>query len=129
MKKYQPARTSSALWRATPVAAAVAAVLASGGVVHAQQAAPAASDTGSVVTITGIRRGIESAITVKKANDGVVEAISAEDVGKLPDNTVADAISRVPGLATQRKPSTGRSKKEAEQAAAEKTLATFDPKP
>jgi iron complex outermembrane receptor protein len=109
MKKYQPARTSSALWRATPVAAAVAAVLASGGVVHAQQAAPAASDTGSVVTITGIRRGIESAITVKKANDGVVEAISAEDVGKLPDNTVADAISRLPGLATQRNRSTGRS--------------------
>jgi iron complex outermembrane receptor protein len=45
----------------------------------------------------------------KRNNDGVVEAISAEDVGKLPDNTVADAISRLPGLATQRNRSTGRS--------------------
>jgi iron complex outermembrane receptor protein len=62
-----------------------------------------------VVTVTGIRRGIASAITDKKNNDGVVEAISAEDVGKLPDNTVADAISRLPGLATQRNRSTGRS--------------------
>jgi iron complex outermembrane receptor protein len=87
----------------------VAAVLASGGAAQAQQAAPAATETPAVVTVTGIRRGIESAITVKKNNDGVVEAISAEDVGKLPDNTVADAISRLPGLATQRNRSTGRS--------------------
>jgi iron complex outermembrane receptor protein len=109
MKSSQPAHPSRALLRATPVAAAVATVLASGGIVHAQQAAPTAADAGSVVTITGIRRGIESAITVKKSSDGVVEAISAEDVGKLPDNTVADAISRLPGLATQRNRSTGRS--------------------
>ena len=109
MKKFPPARSGSVLLRATPVAAAVATMLATGGVVHAQQAAPAASGTTTVVTVTGIRRGIESAITVKKNNDGVVEAISAEDVGKLPDNTVADAISRLPGLATQRNRSTGRS--------------------
>lgn len=103
MKKFQPARTTSVLLRATPVAAAVAAVLATSGVAYAQQAAaPAASDTGSVVTITGIRRGIESAISVKKNADQIVEAISAEDLGKLPDTSIAESISRLPGVAAQR---------------------------
>jgi iron complex outermembrane recepter protein len=103
MKKYQPARTSSVLWRATPVAAAVATVLATSGVAYAQQApAPAATDPGSVVTITGIRRGIESAISVKKNADQIVEAISAEDLGKLPDTSIAESISRLPGVASQR---------------------------
>lgn len=103
MKKYQPARSSSALWRATPVAAAVAAVLATSGVAYAQQApAPAATDPGSVVTITGIRRGIESAISVKKNSDQIVESISAEDIGKLPDSSIAESIARLPGIAAQR---------------------------
>lgn len=104
MKYSQPARTRSVLLRATPVAAAVAAVLASGGMAQAQTtpAAPAAADSGSVVTITGIRRGIESAISVKKNADQIVEAISAEDLGKLPDTSIAESISRLPGVAAQR---------------------------
>lgn len=108
MKSSNPVRAarSRALMQATPVAAAVAALLYSSGVAQAQTAGAAAPE---VVTITGIRRGIESAISVKKNSEGVVEAISAEDVGKLPDATVADAISRLPGLATQRNRSTGRS--------------------
>jgi hypothetical protein len=53
MKKSLSARTPAVLWRATPVAAAVAAVLASGGAAQAQQAAPAATETPAVVTGTG----------------------------------------------------------------------------
>ncbi len=103
MKKYQPVRAHTVLMRATPVAAAVAAVLASSGLAYAQQAAaPAASAGGSVVTITGIRRGIESAISVKKNADQIVEAISAEDLGKLPDTSIAESIARLPGVAAQR---------------------------
>ncbi len=103
MKKSQPARTSTVLLRATPVAAAVAAVLATSGIAYAQQATtPSAAEAGSVVTITGIRRGIESAISVKKNADQIVEAISAEDLGKLPDTSIAESISRLPGVASQR---------------------------
>jgi TonB-dependent receptor len=87
--------------RATPVAAAVAAMLLGTGPAHAQQAA-ADGAAPQVITITGIRRGIESAINVKKNADGVVEAISAEDIGKLPDNSIAESIARLPGLAAQR---------------------------
>lgn len=54
------------------------------------------------VTVTGIRKGIEDAISVKKNADGVVEAISAEDIGKLPDTTIAESLGRLPGLSAQR---------------------------
>jgi iron complex outermembrane receptor protein len=54
------------------------------------------------VTVTGIRSAIESAISVKKNADNIVEAISAEDIGKLPDNSIAESIARLPGVAAQR---------------------------
>jgi TonB-dependent receptor len=54
------------------------------------------------VVVTGIRHGIEDAIEIKKGNDSIVEAISAEDIGKLPDTSIADSISRLPGLTSQR---------------------------
>ncbi|HZF79200.1 MAG TPA: hypothetical protein VEZ89_05360, partial [Rubrivivax sp.] len=54
------------------------------------------------VTITGIRRGIESAISTKKNADSIVEAISAEDLGKLPDTSIAESMSRMTGVAAQR---------------------------
>lgn len=102
MKKFPPVHSGSVLLRATPVAAAVATLLATGGMAHAQQAAPAASDTAAVVTVTGIRRGIESAIATKRDADTIVESISAEDIGKLPDSSIAESIARLPGLAAQR---------------------------
>ena len=87
----------------TPIAAAMAALLLGTSPVLAQTtpaAAPAAPS--QTITVTGIRRGIESAINVKKNADGVVEAISAEDIGKLPDNSIAESIARLPGLSAQR---------------------------
>ncbi len=54
------------------------------------------------VTVTGIRRGIEDAIETKQQNSSIVEAISAEDIGKLPDASIADSIARLPGLTAQR---------------------------
>ncbi|HEY5970366.1 MAG TPA: TonB-dependent receptor [Pseudoxanthomonas sp.] len=54
------------------------------------------------VTVTGIRAGIEGAISVKRDSSSIVEAISAEDIGKLPDVSIAESIARLPGLAAQR---------------------------
>ncbi len=61
---------------------------------------PAASDT--VVVVHGIRASLQSAQNLKRKNDDVVDAISAEDIGKLPDASIADSIARMPGLAAQR---------------------------
>jgi iron complex outermembrane receptor protein len=62
----------------------------------------------TVVTVAGIRRGIEEAISIKKNSSSIVEAISAEDIGKLPDNTVAESISRLSGVTTQRNKVNGK---------------------
>lgn len=94
--------TPRAFLQATPVAAAVALLLSS-GVAQAQEAAA------QTITVTGIRRGIEGAINVKKNADGIVEAISAEDIGKLPDTTIAESLARLPGVTTQRTRSGGAS--------------------
>ena len=54
------------------------------------------------VTVTGIRAGIESAIAVKRDSTSIVEAVSAEDIGKLPDASIAESIARLPGVTAQR---------------------------
>ncbi len=54
------------------------------------------------VTVTGFRASLENTIALKKEASSIVEAVSAEDIGKLPDQSIGEAISRLPGLATQR---------------------------
>ena len=56
-------------------------------------------DTGIVVT--GFRASLQNAINKKKKADQIVESVSAEDIGKLPDASIGEAIARLPGLAAQ----------------------------
>ena len=83
----------------TPIAAACTLLLISGAS-YAQEIADTPAT--QVVVVSGIRRGIESAIATKKGSDQIIEAVSAEDLGKLPDSSIADSIARLPGLAAQR---------------------------
>lgn len=101
MKNLKLKRTVFAL---APVAAGCAALLVTTGSVYAQTAD---SNLGTV-TVTGIRAAIESAIAVKKGSDNIVEAVSSEDLGKLPDNSIAESISRLPGVSAQRNRTTGK---------------------
>jgi iron complex outermembrane receptor protein len=91
---------AQSIFRLSPVAAGATVMLVALGA-QAQSTQPGASDA-QVITVTGIRRGIENAINVKKNSDSIVEAISAEDIGKLPDSSIAESIARLPGLAAQR---------------------------
>ena len=97
MKSHRPASKRSRLLQATPVSAAVATLLCA-----VPEACAQTSGTTQTVTVTGIRRGIESAVSVKKNADSIVESISAEDIGKLPDSSIAESIARLPGLTAQR---------------------------
>ena len=87
--------------RRTALSLAVAVALGMPGMVLAQEAPAAEGDLEEIV-VTGIRAGIESAIAVKQESMSIVEAISAEDIGKLPDTSIAESISRLPGLTSQR---------------------------
>jgi TonB-dependent receptor len=50
------------------------------------------------VVVTGIRAAQERAVSIKRNAASVVDAISAEDIGKLPDVTISDSLQRVPGV-------------------------------
>ena len=54
------------------------------------------------VLVRGIRSSIQSAQAIKRQADNIVDSIVAEDIGKLPDRSIAEAIQRVPGVAVSR---------------------------
>ena len=54
------------------------------------------------VVVTGIRHSIETSIATKRESTSIVEAVSAEDIGRLPDTSIADSIARLPGVTAQR---------------------------
>src|SRR4029079_15864155 len=54
------------------------------------------------IVITGIRGSLQRNLNAKRAAPGVMDTISAEDIGKFPDANVADALQRIPGLSIQR---------------------------
>jgi TonB-dependent receptor len=61
--------------------------------------APAiAQEQMETVTVTGIRASLQNAQTIKQNADQVVDSITAVDIGALPDNSVAEALQRVPGI-------------------------------
>ncbi len=64
--------------------------------------APAAADDNSIV-VTGIRKSLQSAQSLKKNSRQQVDAIVAEDIGKLPDINTAETAARIPGLQVTRR--------------------------
>ena len=90
-------------FRLQPVAWAVSTlVLGLSQPVFAQQArSDDKKDAPQTVEVTGIRASIERSINTKRAADTNIEAVSAEDVGKMPDKNIADALSRLPGVNVQ----------------------------
>lgn len=60
-----------------------------------------ASEQAEVVTVTGTRLQNQRAAAIKYASENIVDAISADEIGALPDFSVAEAISRVTGVSTE----------------------------
>ena len=54
------------------------------------------------IIVAGIRQSHAEALGIKRDSVNFVDTISAEDVGKLPDGNIAEALQRVPGVAIQR---------------------------
>lgn len=69
--------------------------------------APAASksddaDKTTVVFVSGYRDSIKKALDIKLTSDSIMDSIVADDIGKLPDQNIAEAIARVPGVTISR---------------------------
>lgn len=87
--------------RFTPLSMAVATAVGSmAGHVMAQESED--EQVIEEVVVTGFRQSLQNAMELKRDSDLIVEAISAEDIGKLPDNSIAEALTRLTGLAGQR---------------------------
>src|SRR5215469_4103437 len=89
--------------RSTLIGTAVAmALFGPEGPIQAQQASgdQTAAKPGELqeVVVTGIRASVQEALGIKKQSTNVVEVVTAEDIGKMPDKNVADSLSRVPGV-------------------------------
>lgn len=81
---------SSSQGTSTPPAEAAASVGADGG-----------QNAGDIV-VTGLRRSLQSAQTLKRDSDQIVDAVVAEDIGKLPDNNASEALARITGVQVNR---------------------------
>ncbi|WP_282110547.1 TonB-dependent receptor [Shewanella algicola] len=66
------------------------------------QTTEAAEENIEVIQVTGIRRSLQESQSLKMSSSSIVEAISAEDIGKLPDVSIAESLARLPGIAAQR---------------------------
>jgi TonB-dependent receptor len=102
--------------RISASALALAVGLAAPGVAAAQaqpqtaapDAAPPASPTddqaassGDIV-VTGVRASLERSIAIKRNSNGIVDAISAEDIGKFPNTNLAESLQRITGVSIDR---------------------------
>jgi iron complex outermembrane receptor protein len=71
----------------------------------AQPAAPAASTTAEPleeVIVTGFRASLADALQNKRESNQIIESVSAEDIGKFPDQNVAESLQRLPGISIDR---------------------------
>ncbi|MFN3667845.1 MAG: TonB-dependent receptor [Brevundimonas sp.] len=84
------------------VAAGAVGLLAMAGAASAQNAPQEDVAEIDEIVVTGIRSSIESSIASKRDNDSIVEVVTAEDIGKLPDVSIAESLARLPGLTAQR---------------------------
>ena len=75
----------------------------------AQQASGPAADTqaGEDIVVTGIRASLQESINAKREAQSIVDVITAQDIGKMPDQNVAEAMSRVTGVQISRREGDG----------------------
>lgn len=78
----------------TPIAWAVGVMIFAGST--SAYAAEAAKP--EQVIVTGVRAALQKSLAQKRNAESLVEVVTAEDIGKMPDKNVADAVQRLPGV-------------------------------
>ena len=81
------------------------AIVVENGASSSAQTAPLAAaepPAGEDIVVTGFRQSLRTSLLQKRNADRVQEVLAAEDIGKLPEASIAEALARLPGLATNR---------------------------
>ena len=94
---------SNVPFRKKLIASAIAScsLMTASGVAIGQETAPSGQVLEEVV-VTGIRSSLTRAMDVKRDSRGVVDALSAEDIGKMPDTNLAESLQRITGVSIDR---------------------------
>ena len=59
-------------------------------------------DESQVIIVSGFRESLATAVAEKRNSDLILESVTAEDIGKLPDDSIGESIARLPGVTSQR---------------------------
>ncbi|KQT32711.1 hypothetical protein ASG29_13350 [Sphingomonas sp. Leaf412] len=89
----------------TTSSSADAQIGASGSSTDAAQSTPMQTATdaeGNDLIVTGYRQSLQSAQSIKRNADSIVDSVSAEDIGALPDRSVVETLQRIPGVSISR---------------------------
>ncbi|MEE2692560.1 MAG: TonB-dependent receptor [Pseudomonadota bacterium] len=97
MKKSRLTRGGAAMRASFALLGGVSS-LALGAAASAQDPA----ETEDVILVTGIRASLETSANIKRDSSGVVDAITAEDIGAFPDSNLAESIQRISGVSIDR---------------------------
>ncbi|QBE66405.1 TonB-dependent receptor [Pseudoduganella lutea] len=97
MKQTKKTAIALAITQLVSIASATAHAQIAEATAPGEQTAPV-----QAVVVTGVRASQLKAIDIKRNEDKVVDAIVAEDIGKLPDFTIADSLQRVTGVQVAR---------------------------
>jgi iron complex outermembrane receptor protein len=98
MLKFNPSKVTLAL-----ISSGLMALSASAYAGETVEKEKTAEQEVEVITVTGIRGSLQRAQAIKMSTNAIVEVISAEDIGKLPDTSVAESLSRLPGVTGERR--------------------------
>ena len=101
MSRFHQKCSNPPFLRAKIYRSLLAASLVAGGVPAVVQAQEAVNQIEEVV-VRGSRAALRSAAEIKRQADTFVDAISAVDIGVLPDRSVLEAMQRVPGVSIER---------------------------
>ncbi len=93
-------KESNIMYKKNKLSSAIAGVLSS--IIATQAIAQDDSAGIEEVTVTGIRASLQRSMDVKRDASGVVDAISAEDMGKFPDTNLAESLQRITGVSINR---------------------------
>ena len=100
---YRNKQSQRSTFRVTELATACALALAGATGAEAQQAPAAAqAEASQVIVVKGIRSSLASSRDLKRDGQGVVDGISAEDIGKFPDTNLAESLQRISGVSIDR---------------------------
>jgi len=101
MKRSKHTKTTN--YRRMPIArrllaTALSPVLAATAILPASQAWGAEGEVLEEVVVTGIRSSLQNALNQKRNAENLIEVIEAQDIGKLPDQNLAEVLENITGV-------------------------------